>query len=193
MSPRQISFEVPVKLNSQASLAGLADPTRKIIFAKLGIKTIEYGDRANPLDLIPQFDERLVTIFAKCEEFATSKNTITLIVSVIGGWTLKEARSNILKSLFIECKEAKLARQLQDIIDDLKEAKRKADIAAQVAREKKIVEAALKVILFRLSMSNYCEIYATFNKATNAFDVSFIDREPAHFSGFERGRISLGA
>jgi hypothetical protein len=183
--PASQSFKISVKLNSQSSLSDLADQTRKRIFSKLDIKTIPYGDgsgsdrAANPLDVVDRLNERLRIIIGKCEQFA-HKHTITLIVSINGGWTLKTAKLNLLGSLFFECEEAKLAKAVQDAIDDLKEFKRKAGIAARIERENKIVEEALQRMLPILAISEYCSIWPTFNKDTNSFQFDAIQCGSTH-------------
>jgi hypothetical protein len=110
----------------------LADRARKRIFSKLEIRTIPYGDgrgsdrAANPPDVVDTLNDRLRIIMGKCEQFAQN-NSITLIVSINGGWTVRTAKLDLLNALFLECEEAKLAKAAQDAIDDLKEFKRKAD------------------------------------------------------------------
>lgn len=183
--PAGQSFTVLVKLTSRPSLSDVVEDTRKRIFAKLGVHTIPYGDgrgsdrAANPVDVVDRLDDRLRIIISTCEQFAHD-DAITLVISVNGGWTLTTAKLNLLSSLFFECQEATLARAAQDAIDDLKEFKRKADIAAQVEREKKIVEDALQRILPILAFSEYCSIWPTFDKDRNSFGLDFIQHGATH-------------
>ena len=176
-------FKVVLQLDSQGSRQVAIDQARKAIFAKLGIAnqppTGNTGN-INPSDVVIRFNERLLTIISQCEQYAV-KRRLTLIVSLNGGYTYKSAQRNILNALFIECEEARLATALEDIIDDLKEMKRRADIAAQVSKERKAVDDGLRVILWRLARSDYCDVMPSFDKATFSFKFTFVDRGRTHF------------
>jgi hypothetical protein len=175
-------FKIPLKLKKEASRQVAIDQARKRIFEKLNIRgapPISDRGNGNRLDVIDRLNERLVEIISKCEQYAVD-GKITLIVSLNGGYTPKSARNYILSALFFECQEAKLAKAAQDVIDDLKEFKRKADREARIAHENKIVEDALQRILPVLAISEYCSIHPIFKKEKQSFDISFIQYEPTH-------------
>ena len=157
MGAKPDSFEVEIKLKKYASLDGAAVAAREAIFKKLGIKSVKFGDGGtrgarNPFNTVVTLDDRLRTILRKCEQFAV-KGSLTLSVSINGGYTRKSAQMDILNALFLECREAKLMRAVQDVIEDIKEFKRKADQFARAERERKIVEDGLQKILNHLSKS----------------------------------------
>lgn len=175
-------FKIPLKLKKEASRQVAMDQARKRIFEKLKIRgspPMSGEGNGNRLDVIDRLNERLLEVISKCEQYAVD-GKITLIVSLNGGYTPKSARHYILSALFFECEEAKLAKQTQDAIDDLKEFKRKFDRIARIAYENKIVEDALQRILPVLAISEYCSIQPIFKRDKHSFDLRFIQYEPTH-------------
>jgi hypothetical protein len=187
--PARQQFELKVTLKSRPSLDALAEATVNRILSRLSIRTIPYGDgrmgpARNPLDVVDRLNARVKTILRKNEKFAV-KGSLTLVVSINGGFTFKTAKNDLLNSLFYECPEAELAAINQDIIDALKDAKRAADLAARREHERRIVDDAMNKILKHLAHSDYCTIFPSFNRKKGIFEPSLHDRGEVYKEALE--------